>query len=51
ILVEQNARSALEISDRGYVLVTGKKVLEGNSKKLLNNSDLGKIYLGRIKML
>ena len=50
ILVEQNARSALEISDRGYVLVTGKKVLEGNSKKLLNNSDLGKIYLGRIKM-
>jgi len=51
ILVEQNARSALEISDRGYVLVTGKKVLEGNSKKLLNNSDLGKIYLGQIKML
>jgi len=49
ILVEQNARSALEISDRGYVLVTGKKVLEGNSKKLLNNSDLGKIYLGQIK--
>jgi len=49
ILVEQNARTALEISDRGYVLVTGKKVLEGNSKKLLNNPNLGKIYLGQIK--
>ena len=49
ILVEQNARSALEISDRGYVLVTGKKVLEGNSKKLLNNPNLGKIYLGQVK--
>ncbi|HDJ89896.1 MAG TPA: ABC transporter ATP-binding protein, partial [Thermoprotei archaeon] len=48
VLVEQNARSALEISDRGYVLVTGRKVLEDESKRLLSNPDLGKIYLGQI---
>lgn len=46
LLVEQNAKKALSISDRGYVLETGKIVLEGNSKDLLNNDSIKKAYLG-----
>ena len=46
LLVEQNAKKALSISDRAYVLETGKIALEGNSKDLLNNSEIKKAYLG-----
>jgi len=46
LLVEQNAREALEIADRGYVLETGRIVLEGSAKELASNEDVRKIYLG-----
>jgi len=46
LLVEQNAKKALSISDRGYVLETGNIVLEGKSKDLLNNDSIKKAYLG-----
>ena len=47
LLVEQNARSALEISDRSYVLETGKVVLQGTPKELIANEEVQKAYLGR----
>jgi branched-chain amino acid transport system ATP-binding protein len=46
LLVEQNAKAALSIADRAYVLETGKVVLEGDAKELLNNEDVKKAYLG-----
>jgi len=46
ILVEQNAHMALSIAHRGYVLMTGKIVLEGDRQQLLNNEDVKKYYLG-----
>lgn len=46
MIVEQNAREALKISDRGYVLVTGRKVFEDSGKALLENEEIGKLYLG-----
>lgn len=46
LLVEQNAKKALAISDRAYVLETGKVVLEGNAEDLLNNDSIKKAYLG-----
>ena len=46
LLVEQNIRHALEISDRGYVLENGSVVLEGESKALLQNDHVKKAYLG-----
>jgi branched-chain amino acid transport system ATP-binding protein len=46
LLVEQNARLALEFSNRGYVLETGNLVLEGDSKDLLENPEVQKAYLG-----
>jgi len=46
LLVEQNARKALSIADRGYVLETGKIVLEGKAKELLNDDTIKKAYLG-----
>lgn len=46
LLVEQNAKKALSIADRAYVLETGKIVLEGNAKDLLNNDSIKKAYLG-----
>lgn len=46
LLVEQNAKKALAISDRAYVLETGKIVLEGNAEDLLNNDSIKKAYLG-----
>ena len=46
LLVEQNAKKALEIADKAYVLETGKIVLEGNSKELMNNDSVRKAYLG-----
>ena len=47
LLVEQNARSALKISHRGYVLETGRIVLQGTSEELLANRDVQRAYLGR----
>lgn len=46
LLVEQHARKALEISDRGYVLVAGSKVMEGAGSEILGNEDLQKVFLG-----
>ncbi|HIT67331.1 MAG TPA: ABC transporter ATP-binding protein [Candidatus Merdisoma merdipullorum] len=46
LLVEQNAKKALSIADRGYVLETGRIVLEGNAKELLDNDQVKKAYLG-----
>lgn len=46
LLVEQNAQMALSIADRGYVLETGKIVLEGTGKELLNSNAVKKAYLG-----
>jgi branched-chain amino acid transport system ATP-binding protein len=46
LLVEQNARSALQIADRGYVLETGRIVLQGTSEELLQNRDVQRAYLG-----
>lgn len=47
LLVEQNARAALRIADRGYVLETGKVVLEGTSEELVRNKDVRRAYLGK----
>jgi branched-chain amino acid transport system ATP-binding protein len=47
LVVEQNANMALSIADRGYVLSTGRCVLEGQAKDLLAHEDLRKAYLGR----
>ncbi len=47
LVVEQNANVSLSIADRGYVLSTGRVVLEGSAADLLENEDLRKAYLGR----
>ena len=47
LLVEQNARAALKISDRGYVMETGSFIMEGVSKELLDNHDVQRAYLGK----
>jgi branched-chain amino acid transport system ATP-binding protein len=46
LLVEQNARKALSISHRGYVLELGMNRLTGSGKELLNNPDVQRLYLG-----
>lgn len=46
LLVEQNAKKALSIANRAYVLETGKIVLEGRASELLNNDSIKKAYLG-----
>ena len=46
LLVEQNAKKALSITDRAYVLETGKIVLSGKASDLLNNDSIKKAYLG-----
>ena len=46
LLIEQNAKAALEIADYAYVLETGTIVLEGEGKTLLNNEKIKKAYLG-----
>jgi branched-chain amino acid transport system ATP-binding protein len=47
LLVEQNARSALKIANRGYVLETGRIILEGTAEDLLANRDVQRAYLGK----
>ena len=49
LLIEQNAKAALEVADYGYVLETGNIVLEGPGKELLSNDDVKKAYLGEHK--
>ena len=46
LLVEQNARDALQMSDRGYILVAGEKRLEDTGKDLLSNPEVASLYLG-----
>ena len=46
LLVEQNAKKALSIADRAYVLETGKIILEGDAKELMNDESVKKAYLG-----
>ncbi|HAA90638.1 MAG TPA: ABC transporter ATP-binding protein [Peptococcaceae bacterium] len=46
LLIEQNAKAALELSDYAYVLETGKIVLEGTGRELISNSEVKKAYLG-----
>ena len=48
-LVEQNARMSLKYSDRGYVMETGKIMLEGTSRDLLENREVQRAYLGKQK--
>lgn len=50
LLVEQNAKAALAIGDRGYVLETGKVILQGPAGELLDNRDVQRAYLGREKI-
>jgi branched-chain amino acid transport system ATP-binding protein len=47
LLVEQNANQALDVADRGYVLETGRIVLEGESKVLRDNEEVQRAYLGK----
>jgi len=47
LLVEQNARAALAVADRGYVLETGQIVLEGTSRELRDNPEVQRAYLGK----
>lgn len=46
LMVEQNAKEGLRLSDRGYVLAMGKKRFEDEGLALLNNPDVGRLYLG-----
>jgi len=46
LLVEQNANLALQTAQRGYVLETGRIIMEDDAKKLLNNPEIRKAYLG-----
>ena len=45
-MVEQNARMALKTASRGYVIQTGKVILEDDAKKLLENEMVKKAYMG-----
>jgi branched-chain amino acid transport system ATP-binding protein len=47
LLVEQNAQAALKIADRGYVLETGRVVLQGNAEDLLADDEVKRAYLGK----
>ena len=47
LLVEQNARAALAVADRGYVIETGQIVLQGSSRQLCDNPEVQRAYLGK----
>jgi branched-chain amino acid transport system ATP-binding protein len=49
LLVEQNAKAALKLADRGYVLETGKVIMEGPAGELLENAEVKRAYLGKEK--
>ncbi|WP_285905361.1 ABC transporter ATP-binding protein [Pseudodesulfovibrio pelocollis] len=46
LLVEQNARAALSVATRGYIMENGRVVMDGNASELLNNPDVQEFYLG-----
>ena len=46
LLVEQNAKKALELADKGYVFETGNIVFEGSAEKLMNSAEVKQAYLG-----
>lgn len=46
LMVEQNAKQALSLSDRGYVLATGRNQIEGAGSELLNDPEVARLYLG-----
>ncbi len=46
LVVEQNARKALQMGDRAYLLVGGRRVFEGSCNELLSHRELGRMYLG-----
>ena len=46
LMVEQNARQALSIADKGYVLVQGRNAFTGSGAELLNNPEVRKSFLG-----
>jgi ABC-type branched-subunit amino acid transport system ATPase component len=46
LMVEQNAKAALRVSDRGYVLADGRNRLDGPAADLLADPAVGRIYLG-----
>lgn len=48
LLIEQNAKMALKVADRGYVLETGKIIMSGKADKLLSDENIKKAYLGNI---
>ena len=50
LLIEQNAKAALGVADRGYVLEVGKVILQGPATDLLANADVQRAYLGREKI-
>jgi branched-chain amino acid transport system ATP-binding protein len=47
LLVEQNARAALHVSDRAYIMETGKIIMQGPSEELLNHNQIKRAYLGK----
>lgn len=47
LLIEQNAKAALQVADRGYVLETGRVVLQGTAKELMADEGVQKAYLGK----
>lgn len=47
LLIEQNARAALSVADRGYVMEMGKFILDGERLSLLNNNEVKRAYLGK----
>ena len=49
LLVEQNAKAALKLADRGYVMETGKIILEGPADELMENAEVKRAYLGKDK--
>jgi len=49
LLVEQNARAALKLADRGYVIETGRIILQGDAAELLENKEVQRAYLGKDK--
>ncbi|MCZ6586744.1 MAG: ABC transporter ATP-binding protein, partial [Alphaproteobacteria bacterium] len=46
VMVEQNAKKGLEFSDIGYVLVSGQVAMAGKGSELLENPDVGRLFLG-----
>ena len=49
LIIEHNIRTALEMSDRGYVLADGQNQLDGSASGLLDNPEIGRLYLGGIR--